>query len=105
MKMLMSSEWFIDKDKLQEYTKWAKEESIPHWLSRPGVKEARAYRETGSTRVLWEIEWENFEAYGKALDEPKTKQLMAKFSTMVTGFKWTLWDVSPLATEPLKPKK
>ena len=63
--VLLRGEWYIDKDKLLEYTKWAKEESIPYWLSIPGVKEIRAYREMGSTLALFEVEFESFAAYGK----------------------------------------
>ena len=103
--VLLRGEWYIDKDKLQEYAKFAKEESIPYWLSVPGVKELRAYREIGSTLVLFEIELESFAAYGKGMDDPKTKALMAKFATYSHGFKWSLWDTSPLMPEPLRPKK
>jgi hypothetical protein len=36
------------KEKLEGYTKFAKEEAVPYWLSVPGMKEFRAYRKPKS---------------------------------------------------------
>ena len=99
------AEWYIDKDKVQDYSKFAKDEAVPYWLSMPGVKEIRGYREPGSTKVLFEVEWESFAAWGKAYDDPKSKAINTKFAGYVHDLKWALWDSSPLVPEPLRPKK
>jgi hypothetical protein len=54
--------YYVDKEKLENYTKFSKEESIPHWLSVPGMKEFRAYMEPGSYKVLVEMEFDSMEA-------------------------------------------
>lgn len=41
--MLYVVEYSIDKDKIAQYSKFSKEESILHWLAPPGLKEFRAY--------------------------------------------------------------
>lgn len=102
---MMRAEYYIDKDKLQEYAKWAKDEVIPYYLSVPGVKEVRGYRENGSTLTLFEIEFESFAAYGKMADDPKRKAILTKGATYFSGYKFSLWDVSPVLPEPLRPKK
>ncbi len=96
--------YYIDKEKLENYTKFSKEESIPHWLSVPGMKEFRAYREPGSYKVLVEMEFESMEAWGKAFDNPKTKEVSNKFATYTHDLKWNLWDKSPMVPESLKGK-
>ena len=102
---MLKAEWYIDKDKLQEYAKWAKDEAVPYWLSVPGVKELRGYREPSSTLVLFEMEFESYAAFGKMMDEPKTKAMLAKTATYTNGYKWSLWDASPLVPGLLRPKK
>ncbi len=103
--VLCKSRYTIDKDKLAEYTKFAKEEVVPYWLSVPGLTEFRAYREMGSNSVVVEMEFESFESWGKAMDNPKTKEIMNKLASYTHDFEWTLWDISPLVPKPLKPKK
>jgi hypothetical protein len=98
-------EYFIDKDKIAEYTKTAKEELIPHWLATPGLKEFRAYREQGSTKVLVEMEFDTFESWGKTVDNPKTKEITKKFTSLTHGLEWTIWDKSPITPKPLKPSR
>lgn len=66
-------------------------QSVP-WLQRDGF-----------SKVLVEMEFENFEARGKAMDDPKTKEVSNKFASYTHGLKWNLWDISPLIPEPLKP--
>ena len=103
--MVLYQLWFyIDKEKLEGYTKFAKEESIPYWLSVPGMKEFRAYREQGSYKVLVEMEFESMEAWGKASDSSKTKEVSTKFASYTHDLKWNLWDKSPMVPEPLKGK-
>jgi hypothetical protein len=103
--MVLYQLWFyIDKEKLEGYTKFAKDESIPHWLSVPGMKEFRAYREPGSLKVLVEMEFESMEAWGKAFDSQKTKEVSNKFASFTHDLKWNLWDKSPMVPEPLKGK-
>ena len=96
--------YYIDKEKLEAYSKFSKEESIPYWLSVPGMKEFRAYREQGSYKVLVEMEFESMEAWGKAYDSPKTKEVSTKFASYTHDLKWNLWDKSPMVPEPLKGK-
>jgi hypothetical protein len=96
--------YYIDKEKLEAYSKFSKEESIPYWLSVPGMKEFRAYREPGSYKVLVEMEFESMEAWGKAYDSPKTKENSNKVATYTHDLKWNLWDKSSVVPEPLKGK-
>lgn len=103
--VLFEYTFYIDKDKAEEYSKWVKEEGIPHWLAVPGFKEIRAYREMGTGRVLAELEFESFEAWGKAMDDPKTKEVSSKFAYYTNGMEWNLWDASRVIPKPLKPSK
>ena len=103
--MLVESKYTLDKDKLAEYTKCAKEEMVPYWLSVPGMKELRAYREQGSYTVLVEMDFDSFESWGKAADNPKTKEIMSKLALYTHDYELKLWDISPLVPQPLKPKK
>ena len=106
MKMvLFEFRYTLDKDKLAEYAKFAKEEAMPFWLSVPGLKEFRGYREQGSYRILVEMEFDSFESWGKAYDNPKTKEMNSKFALYIHDLEWKLWDVSPLIPQPLKPKR
>jgi hypothetical protein len=95
----------IDKDKVDAYTKFSKEVAIPHWLSTPGLKEFRAYRETGTLNALVEMEFDSYMSWGKALDNPKTKNMMTKFTMHIHDLCWDLWDKSPIVPGRLKPKK
>ena len=103
--VLYQIRYTIDKDKVDAYTKFAKEVAIPHWLSAPGLKEFRGYRETGSLNVLVEMEFDSYMSWGKAVDDPKTKDVMTKTMMHTHDLYWTLWDKSPIIPEPLKPKK
>jgi len=95
----------IDKDKVDAYAKFAKDVAIPHFLSTPGLKEFRGYRETGTLKVLVEMEFDSFMSWGKSMDDPKTKDVMLKTMMHAHDLCWTLWDKSPVIPEPLKPKK
>lgn len=103
--VLFEYTYFIDKGKEEEYSKWTKEEGIPHRLSVTGFKEMRAYREMGSGKIRVELEFESFEAWGKAMDDPKTKEIASKFASYTYGLKWKLGDISPSMPEPLGPTK
>lgn len=98
--VLYQSSYTIDKDKVAEYTKWAKEESLPYYLSLPGVKEFRAYKIPGTLRILVEMDFDSFESWGKASDNPKTKEQQSKLASYTHDLEWTFWDILPL-----KPKK
>jgi len=78
--VLWKMTYYIDKDKLEAYRKFAQEVSIPYWTSVPGMKEMRAYAQIGSTELLVEMEFESFKAWGKAMDNPKTKEVSEEFS-------------------------
>jgi len=101
--VLWKMTYYIDKDKQEEYRKFAQEVSIPYWTSVPGMTEMRAYVQNGSTQLLVEMEFESGEAWGKAWDDPKTKEMSAKFSKYIHGFKWSLWDASPRMPKPIRP--
>jgi hypothetical protein len=73
--VLLVGRYFIDKDKITEYVKFAKEVAIPYWLSVPGLKEFRAYRDEMSGLVIVELEFESYQAWGKAMEDEKTKNL------------------------------
>jgi hypothetical protein len=95
----------IDKDKVDAYTKLAKEVAIPHFLSTSGLKEFRAYRETGTLKAHVEMEYDSYASWGKMMDDPRTKDIMTKTMMHAHDLCWTLWDKSPVAPDPLKPKK
>ena len=90
--------------KVEEYTKFAKEVSIPFWLSRPGITEFRAYREPGSLKVLVEMDFEDWASYGAAFDEMIAQCIDDKFAVYTHGAEYSLWAKSPLIPAPLKPK-
>jgi len=96
--------YFVDKDKVTEFYKYLQEELIPYFLSLPGMKEMRAYRDDVSGMVLAEMEWKSYEAWGKAMDNPQTKKVGGKLSSFTHGINWELWSPSPVIPEPLKPK-
>ncbi len=102
--VLYQMSFYLDKEKIEAYTKFAKEEILPYWLSVPGMKEFRSYREPGSYQAFAEMEFESFEAWGKAFDDPKTKEQQRKFAANVHDLKWSLWGSSPVIPEPLKGK-
>ena len=103
--VLYQIKYTIDKDKVDAYAKFAKEVAIPHWLSIPGLREFRGYRETGTLNVLVEMEFDSYTSWGKAMDDPKTKDVMNKTMINAHDLSWTLWGQSPIIPEPLKPKK
>ncbi|UCD44890.1 MAG: hypothetical protein JSV27_12410, partial [Candidatus Bathyarchaeota archaeon] len=72
--MLMRIFFKIRAETVNEYLKWA-EGSIKYWRGLPGFKVMRAGREQGTGRVLLDIEFESFEAWGKAYDDPKLKEI------------------------------
>ena len=103
--VLYQVKYTIDKDKIDAYTKFAKEVAVPAWLSTPGLKEFRAYRETGTLNALVEMEFDSYMSWGKALDDPKIKDMMTKTMMHAHDLCWNLWDKSPVLPESLKPKK
>ena len=62
--VLWKMTYYIDKDKQEEYRKFAQEVSIPYWTSVPGMTEMRAYVQNGSTQLLVEMEFESGEGKG-----------------------------------------
>ena len=102
--VLYQMKYTIDKDKVDAYTKLAKE-AVTLWLSMPGLKEFRAYREPYSLNALVEAEFDSFVSWGKAAEDPKIRDVMTKLIMYVHDDCWTLWDKSPVVPEPLKPKK
>lgn len=95
----------IDECKREEYLQFSKNEAVPHWTSLPGLVEMRSYTESGSTKVLVELEFESYEAWGKAMDDPKTKLIREKFAKYTYDYEWTLWSTSTVYPKPIKPKK
>lgn len=100
--MLMRIVYKIKAETLKEYLDWSKG-SIEYWRKRPGFKEMRAWREPGTGRVLLDLEFENFEMWGKAYDDPKIKELNNQFASYTYDGKYDLWDASPVIPKPLKP--
>ena len=101
----MEYTYYIDKGKEEEYRKWAQEVGIPHWLSVPGFKEMRGYSEMGSGKFRSELEFESYTAWGKAMDDPKMKEISTTFASYTHGLKWHLWSASPMMPGPLKASK
>jgi hypothetical protein len=102
--VLYQIKYTIDKDKVDAYTKLAKD-AITQWLSIPGLKEFRAYREAWTLNALVEMEFDSFTSWGKAVDDPKIRDVMTKLVMYIHDLCWTLWDKSPVVPEPLRPKK
>jgi hypothetical protein len=100
--MLMRIVYKIKSETLKEYIDWSKG-SIEYWRKKPGFKEMRAWREPGTGRVLLDIEFENFEMWGKAYDDPKIKELNSQFASYTYDGEYDLWDISPVIPKPLKP--
>ena len=100
--VLMQFTFYIDKGKGKEYRKWLDEVGLPYWHTVPGAKVIRSYSELGSGRVLSEIEFESFEAWGKAFDNPKMKEINNEFASYTHGMKWNLWDKSQRFPDPIK---
>ena len=100
--MLLRVVFKIKSETMKEYLEWSKG-SIEYWRTRPGFKEMRAYREPGTSRVLLDIEFENFETWGKAYDDPKLKEILSTFASYTYEGKTDLWDTSPVIPKPLKP--
>jgi len=103
--VLFEYTYFIDKGKEEEYIKWSQEVGVPHWMSVPGVKEMRSYTTIGSGKIKNLIELESYKAWGKAMDDPKMKEIANAFASYTHGLNWTLWEASPAYPEPLKPSK
>ena len=85
--------------------KWSQEVGVPYWMSVPGVKEMRSYLTIGSGKIKNLIEFESYKAWGKAMDDPKFKEIANTFASYTHGLNWTLWETSPAYPEPLKPSK
>ena len=100
--MLMRIVYKIKSETLKEYLEWSKG-SIEYWRKKPGFKEMRAWREPGTGRVLLDIEFENFETWGKAYDDPKIKEINNQFASYTFDCVYDLWDTSPVIPKPLKP--
>lgn len=100
--VLFQYTYFIDKGKEEEYLKWVEEVALPYWRNVSGARLMRSYNETGSGRILTEIEFKSFEAWGKAYDDPKLKEISRKFASYTHGLKWKLWDKSRIYPEPIK---
>jgi hypothetical protein len=102
--VLWHATWYIDKDKVKEYTKLASDELIPFWMKQKGMKEFRAYRFAGTTKVLILIEFDSTENWGKAMDNYNKSGLPEKFVMYTNHLEYTLYQNSPVIPEPLKPK-
>ena len=100
--MLLRAVFKIKSETMKEYLEWSKG-AIDYWRKRPGFKEMRGYREPGTSRVLLDIEFENFETWGKAYDDPKLKEILSTFASYTYEGKTDLWDTSPVIPKPLKP--
>ena len=59
----------------------------------------------GSLNALVEMEFDSYMSWRKAVDDPKTKDVMTKTMMHAHDLCWSLWDKSPIVPEPLKPKK
>ena len=100
----MTAKWHIKRETVEEYLKFTEKETLPYWLSVPGFKEIRAYRDRMSGKVLLMMEFDSYESWGKAMDAPKSKEIMEKFRSLTYESSWTIWDQSPVIPEPLIPK-
>ncbi len=96
--------YFVDKDKLAEFRKYALEECLPHFLSISGLKWLRDLHNEHSRQLLWMAEIESYEAWGKTMDDPKTKKVMEKFRSFTHDVTWELWTPSEKYPEGFKQK-
>jgi hypothetical protein len=101
--VLIKMEYKIDKDKVDEYSKFVKEESLPYWLAVDGFKEMRGYRELGTGWILVEMDFDSCEAWGKVQDSEKCKEIMNKTARYTNNASLRIYELSPFTPEPLKP--
>jgi len=101
--VLMEFEYFIDEGKEEEYGKWSEDFGIPHWQTASGFKGIRIFGDHPSRKIKALIEFESFEAWGKAIDDPKTKKFNRAFASLTHGLKWKLWWPSERYPDTIKP--
>jgi len=54
--------YYRNKETEDEALKFAKEVALPYWLSAPGLKEFRGYRDETTGIILIEMEFESYKA-------------------------------------------
>ena len=95
--------WFIDKDKIKEYTKLVTDEVIPFWRKQEGFMEIRAYRYPGTTMAITDMRFKTYMHWGKAMDAYVKSGLPEKFAMHTHGMEFDLFDNSPVIPDPLPP--
>ena len=101
--VIWTVKYLVDKKKMDEYRKFSQEQGIPHWLSTPGLKEIRGLVDETTREILFTAEFASYEAWGKAMDDPKTENIMETFRSLTHDVTWRLWSPAPRVPEPLRP--
>jgi hypothetical protein len=102
-RMLLDMMYYIHEKTIEEYRKFSKEVSLPFWKKVQGFKKMRAYVEPGSRRIKVLIEFDNYESWGKLMDNPEYKEIMRKFEGFTHGLRWYLWSESERWPDPITP--
>ena len=75
-------------------------------VNAPGFIEFRAHRNmAGSPHVRRTSVWENLSDWATLAQRPDFQELTAEFRTFVTNLDAQFWGPSPLAPDPIRPKR
>ena len=90
----------------KSYTEWAKK-AIVVLLKNEGIIEVRAHRNLlGSPQVLIVTVWESVTNWAAFADKKSWIALLDELQdTFATNLELQIWGPSPIAPEPLRPKK
>ncbi len=93
-------------DKTEAYGKWAVESAIPRILEIPGFVELRGYRPaTGSYRFATTYEFKDMSSWAAWVGSPEYQKIMEEFLPFASLLSTEVWGPSPVAPEPLRPKR
>jgi heme-degrading monooxygenase HmoA len=86
------------------YNAWAKK-AIGTTLQQPGLIEFRAYRNlSGSPQILVVTEWDSVVDWAR-FAENSWPALEAELRAFATNINYSLWGISPVVPQPLRPAK
>jgi antibiotic biosynthesis monooxygenase (ABM) superfamily enzyme len=93
-------------DKAGAYARWAAESGIPRTMAIPGLVEFRGYRPaSGSHQIALTHEFKDMSSWAAWMESQDYQKLMEEFRPFVTNVSTEVWGPSPIAPEPMRPKK
>ena len=103
--VLYVMKWDILPDKVEAYTKWT-ESAIRRSLAVPGVVELRAYRPaTGASQIVITYEFADLAAWAAWQADEDMQKVTDELRNLTTNVSRELWGPSPVAPEPIRPRK